>query len=74
MEPLSTSERGITVTYQHSDNEVIYCLFHTHAGTTVPVRRAALESALPELVQLGFLRELERSYSCIKYRLVEGAI
>ncbi len=59
--------KGMTATHVYpSNNEVLYCVFSLGGGQTLPCRRDELTGALEELVQAGFLMELDTRYKLIE--------
>ena len=55
-----------------SNNEGTACVFSLRGGTTVGYRRDDLAAALAELIRAGFIMELDREATQIRYKLIES--
>jgi hypothetical protein len=72
--PALPEGKGLTLIHGFpSNNEVAACVFSIGAGqrTTVNVRRKELEQALEELIQTGFIFELDREHNMTRFKLIE---
>jgi hypothetical protein len=52
-----------------STNEATACVFSLRSGTTASCRRDEFVAALAELIQAGFIFELDRMDTQIRYKL-----
>jgi len=69
-----TSNEGNGIILIHgfpSNNEVTRCVFSLTGGNTVGCRRDELARALGELIQVGFIMELDRDSTRTRYKLIE---
>jgi hypothetical protein len=60
----------IVILGKPSNNEGIACAFSLRGGTAVGYKREDLVAALAELIQGGFIMELDREDSQIRYKLI----
>jgi len=60
----------IVILGKPSNNERTACVFSLRGGTTVGYKREDFVAALAELIQGGFIMELDREDSQIRYELV----
>ena len=54
-----------------SNNEGTACVFSLTGGETVGYMRDELARALGELIQVGFIMELDRDSARTRYKLIE---
>jgi len=68
----TTEGKGMIVIHGlPSTNEGIACVFSLRGGQTVGYKRADLTGALEELIQRGFIMELDRSDTQTRYKLIK---
>jgi hypothetical protein len=68
----SNEGRGIILIHGFpSNNEGTACVFSLTGGNTVGYRRDELTSAVEELIQAGFIMELDRDSTRTRYKLIE---
>jgi hypothetical protein len=68
----SPEGKGLTLIHgRPSNNEGIACVFSLKGGTTVGFLRKEFEMILQELIQTGFIFELERESNMTRYKLIE---
>jgi hypothetical protein len=61
----------IVILGKPSNNEGTACVFSLRGGTTVGYKREEFVAALAELIQGGFIMELDREDNQIRYKLID---